>query len=239
MISGVAIDTRVWTAIDADLIVGDLVQVSGQIQADGSWLAFEIRRYDQALLTILVGRVFSIDPWVVSGVQLNVDAETIIEGPIELNMLVRVELQLLPDGTHKVVRISPFDGFDWDMACQSVVVTVTSIDGDQIVLEGWPALTLSGDTQINGELMPGSIVQTMICYDEENNVVLVYITVLENPELTQPPDDDYDDDKDKDEDGDHKVTICHKPGKINNTISIDWSAWPAHEAHGDTMGPCP
>jgi hypothetical protein len=233
IIAGVNIDTQDWTAIDEGLQAGDLVQVSGQIQPDGTWLAFEIRRYDQALLTILVGRVFSIDPWVVSGVKLNVDTETIIEGQIELNMLVRVELQMLPDGSHKVIRITPFDGFDWDMACQSVVVTVTSIDGDQIILDGWPVLTLSEDTQIKGELMPGSVVQTMICYDEDGNVVLVYITVLENPELPQPPDEGYDDG-----DGGNKVTICHKPGKINNTISIASSAVPAHLAHGDALGAC-
>jgi hypothetical protein len=39
---------------------------------------------------------------------------------------------------------------------------------------------------------------------------------------------------DVDESG-HKITICHK-GK--NTITIDVSAWPAHQAHGDTCGPC-
>ena len=32
-----------------------------------------------------------------------------------------------------------------------------------------------------------------------------------------------------------KVTICHK-GK--NTISISKAAWPAHQRHGDTLGPC-
>jgi hypothetical protein len=32
-----------------------------------------------------------------------------------------------------------------------------------------------------------------------------------------------------------KITICHK----GNTITISPSAWPAHEAHGDTLGPCP
>jgi len=31
------------------------------------------------------------------------------------------------------------------------------------------------------------------------------------------------------------MVICHK----GNTITISVSAWPAHEAHGDTIGPCP
>jgi hypothetical protein len=32
-----------------------------------------------------------------------------------------------------------------------------------------------------------------------------------------------------------KVTICHK-GK--NTLSVSVNAWPAHKAHGDTLGAC-
>ena len=32
-----------------------------------------------------------------------------------------------------------------------------------------------------------------------------------------------------------KMTICHQ----GTTISIDSSAWPAHQRHGDTQGPCP
>jgi hypothetical protein len=42
-------------------------------------------------------------------------------------------------------------------------------------------------------------------------------------------------DEDDDDDGDEQVTICHK-GK--NTLSISPNAWPAHEAHGDTLGAC-
>ena len=37
------------------------------------------------------------------------------------------------------------------------------------------------------------------------------------------------------------VTICHiPPGNPSkrNTITISTSAWPAHQAHGDTQGPC-
>ena len=40
---------------------------------------------------------------------------------------------------------------------------------------------------------------------------------------------------------DEKVTICHiPPGNPSKkqTLSIGASAWPAHQAHGDTQGPC-
>jgi PKD repeat protein len=40
----------------------------------------------------------------------------------------------------------------------------------------------------------------------------------------------------------NKITICHiPPGNNQNpqTISIPLSAWPAHKAHGDSLGACP
>jgi hypothetical protein len=36
-----------------------------------------------------------------------------------------------------------------------------------------------------------------------------------------------------------KVTICHKSGNTTQTLEIPMSAWPAHQAHGDVLGPCP
>ena len=39
-----------------------------------------------------------------------------------------------------------------------------------------------------------------------------------------------------------KITICHYPPGNNNNpqeIEIPLSAWPAHQAHGDKLGPCP
>lgn len=39
-----------------------------------------------------------------------------------------------------------------------------------------------------------------------------------------------------------KITICHlPPGNPDNarTISIKENAWAAHQAHGDSQGPCP
>jgi hypothetical protein len=61
-------------------------------------------------------------------------------------------------------------------------------------------------------------------------------------------DDDDDDGEDDDDDAaddeykHKKITICHRTGSSQNptrTIRIRRSAWPAHEAHGDTMGRCP
>jgi hypothetical protein len=36
-----------------------------------------------------------------------------------------------------------------------------------------------------------------------------------------------------------KITICHRDGSTYSTITILASDWPAHQAHGDQMGPCP
>ena len=36
-----------------------------------------------------------------------------------------------------------------------------------------------------------------------------------------------------------KVVICHKSGTTTQTLEIPMSAWPAHQAHGDVLGPCP
>jgi hypothetical protein len=41
--------------------------------------------------------------------------------------------------------------------------------------------------------------------------------------------------------GSNQVTVCHIPPgnpSAKHTITIGESAWPAHQAHGDTMGPC-
>jgi Tfp pilus assembly major pilin PilA len=35
------------------------------------------------------------------------------------------------------------------------------------------------------------------------------------------------------------LTICHNPDSNPQTMQISDNAWPAHQAHGDTQGPCP
>jgi mannose-6-phosphate isomerase-like protein (cupin superfamily) len=230
VVAGIDFETRDWTVIDESLAVGELVLVKGQILEDGTWVAYEVSRYDQTLTTILIGRVFSMAPWIVSGVTLNVDGETQIASNITIGMLVRVELVLLPDGTHRVVRIDPVDGYEWEEGCQTLVVRVVGVDGNQIQLEGWPALQMSEDIQIEGDLREGAIVQVTICFNEDMTVRVITIVILYSPEAEEPPTSDES----------TKVMICHKPnGKNPHIILVSQSAVPAHLGHGDILGPCP
>jgi len=64
---------------------------------------------------------------------------------------------------------------------------------------------------------------------EGSTSVLAYEIKLQNPTTSNPT-------------GESQVTICHiPPGNPSkrNTITIGSSAWPAHQAHGDTEGACP
>jgi hypothetical protein len=230
LVAGIAFETRDWTVIDEDLKVGELVLVNGHILEDGTWVAYEVSRYDQTLTTFLIGRVFSMSPWIVSGVTLTVDDETQIASGITIGMLVRVEMVLLPDGTHRVVRIDPVDDYKWQSGCQTLVVKVVGVEGSQIQLEGWPVLQMRQDVQIDGDLRKGVIVQVTICFNEDGTVQVITIVILYSPEIEEPP---------TVEQGE-KVMICHKPdGKNPHTIVVSQSAVPAHLGHGDFLGPCP
>jgi hypothetical protein len=186
-----------------------------------------------------------------------VTEDTIIVGNIVPGMLVRVEINLLPDGTWQVVRITPLEDFGHIPVCMNIYATVVSVEGDQIHLLGWPALSWNahaddqngeddgedeegsddgedqdedhGELPGDGALTPNSIVQIYLCIDEAGNLTIVNIFVINpgNPDY-QPP---YEGEK---------VMICHKPAKNKGgkTLTLPASAIPAHLAHGDTLGAC-
>ncbi len=229
VVAGVGFETREWTQIDIGLKTGDLVHVEGIIQEDGTWVAFEIRRVGDTQVTILIGRVYSINPWIVSGFHLNVDQDTQIIGNITIGMLVRVEIQWLPDGSHKVLRIEPVSEFWWwwDLGCHELVVIVDGVDGHDLRLKGWPNLPLGEGFKIPKDLRPGAIILIQICFDKDGNVRIITIIIIFQPEPPPPPDDTG-----------GMVTICHKPGKHEQTKIIPKSALGGHLGHGDTLGPC-
>jgi hypothetical protein len=238
-VAGMTLATNESTQIDEGLQVGDLVRVRGVILDDGTWLANSIQRAEQQVspIIILIGRVDSVDPWVVNGIQLNVTGDTEIQGTITPGMFVRVEILLSPDGTWEVLSIAPLGEFEENPDCGTVVATVVSVEGNEIQLSGWPTITLGEDIKIESEvggegtLSPNQTVLLVVCPSGEGQIVIVQIIILNIDNDGTPAEGD---------EGGEKVLICHKPDKKGgHTLSVASSAVPAHLGHGDKLGPCP
>ena len=248
IVAGRTLQTNDATQIAQGLEAGDLVRVRGAVLEDDTWLAYAIETADeQTDQTItIIGRVTSVDPWVVNGITLNISADTGINGEIKPGMLVRVEILLLDDGTWEVISISPLGDLVPISGCATVIATVVSVNGDQVQFLGWPVPVTMGDNSTDGNanndleendndqgvdltiLQPGQQLLVVVCVSENNQLVIVKITILNA------------DDDDDETGGGEKVLVCHKPDKKGgHTLSISSSAVPAHLGHGDKLGACP
>lgn len=235
MVTGNTFATRDTTQIAEGLEVGDLVRVKGIILEDATWLANSIELAEEQTdpTIILIGKVNSIDPWVVHGITLNVTPDTVITGEITPDMIVLVEILLLEDGTWEVLSIAPLSHFTEIPGCLTVMATIESVNGNEIKLVGWPAITLGEDVEIEDEeggektLSADQHVLVVVCASEDGQVVITKIIIVKPAEENEPTNG-------------KKVLICHKPDKKGgHTLSIAEPAVPAHLAHGDKLGPCP
>ena len=244
-VAGKALTTNESTQIAQGLKVGDLVRVRGAALENGTWLAYSIQPAgDQPDQTItLIGKVTSVNPWVVNGITLNVTNDTVIHGNIQPGMLVRVDILLQEDGTWQVVSISPLGDIPAISGCATVTATITIVNGDQIQFLGWPTpvtvkigtAASDGNDNQNGDenvdistLKPGQQILVVVCVDNNQLVITQIIVLHENNE------------DNNETEGGGKVLVCHKPSKKGgHTLSISSSAVPAHLGHGDTLGPCP
>ncbi|HSG15854.1 MAG TPA: DUF5666 domain-containing protein [Anaerolineae bacterium] len=236
LVASISFETDTYTKIDGGIDVGDLVHVEGQILADGTWLATEVRLVsDDDLTFAFVGLVDSIDPWVVSGVALTVDEDTIIDDDIIVDDLVRVKGRILPDGVLLATLIERLDD-DEPTGCYTVTTIVLSVNGDQVTLKGLPPLTLHDDSLVDGNITPNAIVTVSICLAEDGSVTIISIVVIVVNVPPKPPGplppgsgpgvDGY-------------STICHKPGTpAEQTKTLPRSALFGHLGHGDFHGPC-
>jgi hypothetical protein len=236
-VTGNTFATRDSTHIDEGLEVGDFVKVKGVILEDGTWLAYSITRAEEqpSPIIILIGKVTSINPWVVNGITLNVTSDTLIGEGIEPEMIVRVEILLLEDGTWEVLSIVPLGDFTDVPGCATVTATVLSVNGNEIQLAGWPVIILDEDVKIEkdqggeGTLSADQVVLVVVCSSDEGQIRITHIIILNIGEGEIPSDGEGE-----------KVLICHKPDKNGgHTLSISASAVDAHLGHGDKLGPCP
>lgn len=237
MVTGNTFAVRDTTQIAEGLEVGDTVRVRGIILADNTWLANSIEpagdEEQPGPTILLIGKVNSIDPWVVHGITLNVTTDTVIAGEVTPDMIVLVEILLLDDGTWEVLTITPLSHFTEIPDCATVTATVASVDGDEVEFTGWPVITFGEEVTIENEsgepatLEPNQMVLVVVCANAETQFTITKIIILDLTEVDVPGDG-------------QKVLICHKPDKKGgHTLSIAEPAVTAHLAHGDKLGPCP
>ena len=238
MVTGNTFAVRESTHIEEGLKTGDPVRVKGFILQDGTWLTSSIEHagtQEQLSPTIiLIGKLASTDPWVVNGISLEVTSDTLISEGITADMMVRVEILLLEDGTWEVLSIVPLGDFTDVPGCATVRATVASVNGSEIQLAGWPVITLADDVIIEidgggeGTLGENQDVLVVVCASEEGQIMITHIIILKTNESAIPSE------------GGEKVLVCHKPDKKGgHTLSIASAAAPAHLGHGDTLGACP
>jgi hypothetical protein len=247
-VSGRTLQRNDATQIAQGIQVGDVVRVRGAVLGDDNWLAYSIEpaqgqeQTNQTQSVTIIGKITSVDPWVVNGIKLNVTSDTVINGDIQPGTLARVDILLQDDGTWEVLSISPMGDLPTTSGCATVNATVASVNGNQIQFLGWPT-PVTVDTNLqptaddnNGDevvdlstLKPGQQVLAIVCAAENNQFVITRLMLLN---------DDNDDNNEGN--GGEKVLICHKPDKKGgHTISVGAAAVPAHMAHGDRMGACP
>jgi len=159
----------------------------------------------------------------------------LISEGITTEMIVRVEILLLEDGTWEVLSIVPLGSFTDVPDCATVTSIIINVNENEIQLAGWPSITLGVDVKIEndgggeGTLSVNQSVLVVVCASENGQIIITHIIILNTSEGNPPADG-----------GGEKVLICHKPDKKGgHTLSISSSAVPAHLGHGDKLGPCP
>jgi hypothetical protein len=116
------------------------------------------------------------------------------------------------------------------------VVTVSPSGDSTFVIDGYTVVARPGQTAIRegnrsrtvNDVTVGRRVHVKGVWLALSNTSPSTQQVLAHEIKLQGPEGDNDDDG-------QKITICHKK---KNTLSVGASAWPAHQAHGDTMGAC-
>lgn len=237
MVNGNTFASRESTKAGEGLENGSYVRVKGLILEDSTWLATSIERAPEEVTspTInLIGKVTSIDPWMVGGITLDVTSDTLISEGITIDMIVRVEILLLEDGTWEVLRISSLGNFTDVPGCASVIARVVSVNENELQLAGWPLITIGAQVTIENDagepatLAPGQAILLVMCAARNEQVRITHIIIL-HPAVDESPADG----------GGERQLICHKPNnRGGNTLSLPTEAVSAHLGHGDTLGEC-
>lgn len=146
------------TAIGANILAGDIVEVSGWVQEAGDWLAGSIQPITAAEARFdFTGTVDSIDPWVISGKGVVVRAWSSIDEGIEPGDLVHVQGPVLEDGTWVAVSITLVEETPETEEITLEFTGVVNSTNPWVI--GGIQLMVDGDTQFSGEITTGALVR--------------------------------------------------------------------------------
>jgi len=239
IVSGIAFDVNEFTMIEPGIVVGSTVRVTGMILEDGTWLATSIELLDETNTLVFIGIVDSTDPWVVNGLSLAVDENTVFIGEIGVGSLVRVEVLIQPDGAWLVLQMELID-VGPVVGCVEFVDVVVGLTHEEITLASGVVIPRA-IAEVEGELQVGSPVLVKLCFGPDNVMVYAWVLVLDDLSIRPTPTPSPTPTGTPIPDDGGKVTICHiPPGNPGNahTITVGASAVQAHLNHGDYLGPC-
>lgn len=174
IISGVAVSIDAKTTMDDGLVTGDLVEVKGYIQADGTWLATSIiKANDETHSFEFTGKLDSKDPWRVSGIAFQTRDWTQIEDGLEVGAQVRVEGQIESDGTWIASKIELLT--DETSSTMTMIGTVFSVN--PWIINGIP-VKITDATVISGDIKVGMLVQVEMVLQADGTWLVVKIQPL-------------------------------------------------------------
>lgn len=155
VISGLTVTVSADTQIDPDLVVGQVVRVTGRLLDDGTWLAETIRRLapGEGVFEI-VGVLDSLEPLTVDGLRLVTAAWTEMDDDLAVGDRVRAEGRILDDGTWLAESIERLD--DGATTRFEFVGVINSLD--PWVVAGRP-LSVTAETEIEAGLAVGQVVR--------------------------------------------------------------------------------
>lgn len=149
----IAIDDE--TSIDEDIEVGDLIQVTGYILEDNTWLAVTIERQEEETATFtFTGVVGSIDPWQVAGIAFEIRDWTLIDPGIVEGDLVRVSGTILSDGTLVAATIQRLTSLE-----DQTIILVGLVSSIDPWIVNNLTLFVDGETIIGEGISVGSLVR--------------------------------------------------------------------------------
>ncbi|NUM45203.1 MAG: FecR domain-containing protein [Anaerolineales bacterium] len=184
VVSGIFFEVNEFTFITPGITVGSQVRVEGRILEDGTWLATSIQLLDDANTLVFIGIVDSIAPWMVNGLALTVDENTVFIGDIAVASLVRVAVLIQPDGAWlalrmELIEVGPVVG------CIEFADVVFDITRETITLATGLVIPRA-IADIEGDLQTGSQVLVKLCFGPENEMVYAFILVIGEPLPPRP-----------------------------------------------------